>query len=97
MRILILGAGGVGSAAARIVARRKFATHVSVADYDLGRAEATVAAVDDDRFSAVRLDASDQSAIESLLREHRIDAILGATDPRFTMPIFRAALAARIP
>jgi saccharopine dehydrogenase (NAD+, L-lysine forming) len=96
MRILILGAGGVGSAAARILARRTFATHVTVADYDLARAESTVSAVGDDRFAAARLDASDQSAIEALLGEQRIDAVLGATDPRFTMPIFQAALAARI-
>ncbi|MGI8678547.1 MAG: saccharopine dehydrogenase family protein [Jatrophihabitans sp.] len=96
MRILILGAGGVGSAAARIAARRPFATHVVVADYDLARAQASVADVGDERFSAIRLDASDQSAIETVLAGERIDAVLGATDPRFTMPIFRAALAARV-
>ena len=96
MRLLILGAGGVGSAAARIGARRPFLDAVVVADYDLARAEAAVAAVDDRRFRAVRLDASDQAAIEGVLREHRIDAVLGATDPRFTMPIFRAALAVRV-
>jgi saccharopine dehydrogenase (NAD+, L-lysine forming) len=93
MRLLILGAGGVGSAAALIAARRPFASAVVVADYDLSRAEAAVAAVSDGRFLAARLDASDQSAIEELLSAHEIDAVLGATDPRFTMPIFRAALA----
>jgi saccharopine dehydrogenase (NAD+, L-lysine-forming) len=93
MRLLILGAGGVGSAAALIAARRPFPSRVVVADYDLARAEAAVSAVSDSRFSAARLDASDQGAIEALLREEAIDAVLGATDPRFTMPIFRAALA----
>ena len=96
MRTLILGAGGVGSAAALIAARRPFLTHVVVADYDLARAERAVAATSDPRFVAARLDASDQSAIEALIAEHRIDAVLGATDPRFTMPIFQAALASRI-
>ena len=96
MRILILGAGGVGSAAAGIVARRSFATAVVMADYDLQRAQRAVRAVDDDRFKAVSLDASDQAAIEGLLAAEKIDAVLGATDPRFTMPIFRAALAARV-
>jgi saccharopine dehydrogenase (NAD+, L-lysine-forming) len=95
MRLLILGAGGVGSAAARIAARRPFLDAVTVADYELGRAEATVAGVADERFGSARLDASDQGAIEGLIRERRIDAVLGATDPRFTMPIFRAALATR--
>jgi saccharopine dehydrogenase (NAD+, L-lysine-forming) len=96
MRILILGAGGVGSAAALIAARRTFASYVVVADYDISRSEAAVAAVADERFVAVRLDASDQGGIERLLADHRIDAVLGATDPRFTMPIFKAALAAGV-
>ncbi len=42
MRILILGAGGVGSAAALIAARREFPSHVVVADYDRARADAAV-------------------------------------------------------
>ncbi len=96
MRILILGAGGVGSAAALIAARRDFATHVVVADFDRDRADNAVAAVADPRFVAAQLDASDQDAIELLISEQRVDAVLGATDPRFTMPIFRAALAAGI-
>jgi saccharopine dehydrogenase (NAD+, L-lysine forming) len=95
MRVLILGAGGVGSAAALIAARRAFPSRVVVADYDLSRAERAVAAVSDERFVAVQLDASDQAAMEAALAEHEIDAVLGATDPRFTMPIFKAALAQR--
>jgi saccharopine dehydrogenase-like NADP-dependent oxidoreductase len=91
-----LGAGGVGSAAARIAARRDFADHVVVADYDLGRAQAAVAAVADGRFVARQVDASDQPAIEDLIAADRVDAVLGATDPRFTMPIFRGALSAKI-
>jgi saccharopine dehydrogenase (NAD+, L-lysine forming) len=66
-----------------------------MADYDLSRAEKAVQAVDDERFLAAMLDASDQAGLESFIREYRIDAVLGATDPRFTMPVFRAALAAR--
>jgi saccharopine dehydrogenase (NAD+, L-lysine forming) len=96
MRLLILGAGGVGSAAAKIAARRAFPEHVVVADYDLARAQAAAAGVGDGRFTAARVDASDQATIEALIGSERIDAVLGATDPRFTMPIFRAALAAKI-
>ena len=95
MRILILGAGGVGSAVALIAARRQYPSYVVVADYDLSRAERAVDATGDKRFSAARLDASDQKAIEALISQRRVDAVLGATDPRFTMPIFRAALAGR--
>ena len=93
MRLLVLGAGGVGSAVASIAARRPFPESVLVADYDVQRAERAVAATGDDRFRAVRIDASDQAGIERAIREAGVDAVLGATDPRFTMPIFRAALA----
>jgi saccharopine dehydrogenase-like NADP-dependent oxidoreductase len=96
VRLLILGAGGVGSAAAGIAARRPFASAVLLADYDLERARRAAAATGDDRFQALRIDAADQEAIERAIRENDIDAVLGATDPRFTMPIFRAALACRV-
>ena len=39
MRILLVGAGGVGAAFAAIAARRDFYETLVVADYDLGRAE----------------------------------------------------------
>jgi saccharopine dehydrogenase (NAD+, L-lysine-forming) len=96
MRLLILGAGGVGSAAAMIAARRPFLRSVVLADYDAGRAERAAAATGDDRFSSARVDAGDQAAVERLLADTGADAVLGATDPRFTMPIFQAALARRV-
>ena len=33
------------------------------------------------------------AAVSALLAEHRCDALMNATDPRFVMPLFRAALA----
>ncbi|MER6238269.1 saccharopine dehydrogenase C-terminal domain-containing protein [Streptomyces clavifer] len=95
MRVLLVGAGGVGTAITRIAARRPFFTHMAVADHDLERAESAVAALGEsgDRFSAVRLDASDRAAVRAALREHRCDVLLNATDPRFVMPLFEAALA----
>ena len=45
MRIVLVGAGGVGDAFAKIAARRSFFERLVVADYDLARAERTVAAV----------------------------------------------------
>ncbi|HEY2041828.1 MAG TPA: saccharopine dehydrogenase C-terminal domain-containing protein [Jatrophihabitans sp.] len=93
MKLLILGAGGVGSAAAKIAARRAFLKSVVIADYDIDRARTAASETGDQRFVGVQVDASDQAAVEKILREHAIDLVLGATDPRFTMPIFRAALA----
>src|SRR6266550_2091344 len=91
MRILLVGAGGVGTAFARIAARRPFAELV-IADYDLGRAQRAAAA--HDGYQAVQLDARDEQAAAGLLRQHRCDVLMNATDPRFVMPLFRAALQA---
>ena len=46
----------------------------------------------DPRFSAIGLDASDRVAVEAALAEHRCDVLFNAVDPRFTMPLFQAAL-----
>src|SRR5580658_1380778 len=93
MRILLVGAGGVGTALARIAARRPFAELV-VADYDLARAQRAAAARDG--YEAVQLDARDEGAVAELLTRHRCDVLMNATDPRFVMPLFRAALSAGV-
>src|SRR5260370_39593350 len=91
-RVLLVGAGGVGTAFARIAARRRFADLV-IADYDLGRAT-RAAEADPDRYAACQLDARDEQATAALLTEHRCDVLMNATDPRFVMPLYRAALQA---
>jgi saccharopine dehydrogenase (NAD+, L-lysine-forming) len=91
MRILLVGAGGVGAAFCAIAARRDFFEAVVVTDYDLARAER--AAATDDRFVAAQVDASSAASVEGLVREHRISHVMNAVDPRFVMPIFEGALA----
>jgi len=93
MRVLLVGAGGVGTAIARTAARRGTFEHVVVADHAKGRAERAAQAASD-RFSAVALDASDEKAVAELLRAERCDVLVNAVDPRFVMPLFRGALAA---
>jgi len=94
MRILIVGAGGVGSSAALIAARRDFFEIVVVADYDLARAESLVARLDDPRFVAAQVDASDAHAVANLAREHAITHVVNAVDPRFVLAIFEGAFLA---
>src|SRR5215831_19496847 len=89
MRILLVGAGGVGSAIARIAARRSFA-ELLVADYDEGRAARAAGP----EFTPVQIDARDEQAVTELLTAENCDVLLNATDPRFVMPLFRAALQA---
>ncbi|MEV0426629.1 saccharopine dehydrogenase C-terminal domain-containing protein [Micromonospora sp. NPDC050495] len=93
MRILLVGAGGVGSAAVAIAARRSFFETMVVADHDPARAARAVAG-HGDRFVAATVDASSADAVAALCREHRITHVLNAVDPRFVMPIFDGAFAA---
>jgi saccharopine dehydrogenase-like NADP-dependent oxidoreductase len=93
MRVLLVGAGGVGGSIALIAARRDFFELMVVADYDADRAAEVAAATGDGRFVPARVDASDSAAVSALLTEHGCDVLMNATDPRFVMPLFRAALA----
>ncbi|MGW3806286.1 saccharopine dehydrogenase family protein [Micromonospora sp. NPDC005113] len=93
MRVLLVGAGGVGSAAVAIAARRSFFETMVVADHDPGRAERAIAG-HGDRFVVAQVDASSADGVAALCREHRITHVLNAVDPRFVMPIFDGAFAA---
>jgi saccharopine dehydrogenase (NAD+, L-lysine-forming) len=92
MRILVVGAGGVGSSVVPIAARRDFFEAMVVADYDVERARRTVDRLGGDaRFSAARIDASSAADVTELCRAHGITHVLNAVDPRFVMPIFEGA------
>ena len=94
MRVLVVGTGGVGSAVAPIAARRDFFERIVFSDLDPARPQALVDRLEDDRFGAAQLDASDAAAIAELARGEKCDAILNAADPRFNPPVFAAALEA---
>ena len=93
MKVLVVGTGGVGAAAAAVAQKRDFFERMTFADLDPARPQALVDRLDDERFAAAQVDASDQASVAALAREH--DTVLNATDPRFNMPIFEAALEAR--
>jgi saccharopine dehydrogenase-like NADP-dependent oxidoreductase len=101
MRILLVGAGGVGDAFAKIIARRSFYEHVVVSDYDLGRAQRTIAAIEArhgaetaERFTAAQIDASDPEVVARVAREHGVSHVMNAVEPKFVQSIFAGALAA---
>lgn len=100
MRILLVGAGGVGDAIAKIAARRTFFEAMVVSDYDLARAERTVAwiaarhPVGAERFVAERIDASDPDSVAAVARAHRATHVMNAVEPKFVPSVFAGALAA---
>ena len=94
MRVLVIGAGGVGVAAAALARHRPFFERLVLADVDEGRAREAVARLGDERLGAAAIDASDSEAIVALARAEGATVILNACDPRLNPPIFAAARAA---
>jgi saccharopine dehydrogenase (NAD+, L-lysine-forming) len=94
MRVLAIGAGGVGTSSALIAARRDFFEAWIIADYDAHRVSDLVERVGDTRFTGAVVDASDADAVAGVARDHDITHILNLVDPRFVMPIFNGARSA---
>jgi saccharopine dehydrogenase-like NADP-dependent oxidoreductase len=93
MRVLVVGAGGVGSAIATAANDAEGLERVVVADVDGVRAAHAVERLDDTRFEAATVDAGSRPSLEALMEHERIDAIVNACDPRFNPTIFAAAFA----
>jgi saccharopine dehydrogenase (NAD+, L-lysine-forming) len=97
MKVLVVGAGGVGAAFAAIAQRRQAFEQVVLADVALERAQAAAQRLGEPgRFTAERVDASSRSDLVELFARVRPDAVLNACDPRFNEPIFGACYDARV-
>ena len=97
MKVLVVGAGGVGAAFAAIAQRRAAFERVTLADVSPERAREVVARLGEaDRFAAERVDASDRADVLALIERTRADAVLNACDPRLNEPIFGACFDARV-
>jgi len=97
MKVLVVGAGGVGAAFAAIAQRRPAFERIVLADVSPERVKSVVAGLGEPgRFSAERVDASDQENVLGLIRRVQPDAVLNACDPRFNEPIFEAAFEAGV-
>jgi saccharopine dehydrogenase-like NADP-dependent oxidoreductase len=91
MRVLVVGAGGVGSSMASIAETRDFFTSFVLADTDLDRAERAVSELDDPRrFSALRVDASNTKDVQRAILETSSTVVVNACDPRLNQSIFEA-------
>jgi len=100
MRILLVGAGGVGNAIAKIAARRTFFETMIVCDFDLARAEATIAWIEakhgpqGSRFVAAKIDASSPDDVAAVATAYAVTHVMNAVEPKFVPTIFAGALAA---
>ena len=101
MRVLLIGAGGVGDAIVKIAADRNFFEKLIVADYALERAQKSVAWVSQwhkpevaQKFEADQIDASEPSAVAALAKKHGATHVVNAVEPKFVQSIFQGALEA---
>ena len=91
MRVLVAGAGGVGEAIGAVARGRNFVDLMVFGDIEEGRARYVADRMNDDRFQAVRLDASDADSIAQTAVRFSADAVVNACDPRFNPSIFQGA------
>ena len=103
MRILLIGAGGVGEAIAKLAATRNFYEQIVVADYDFAKAESVVAWIRQrhsedkaSKFIAAKIDASVAAQIVEVAKAHNTTHILNAVEPKFVNTIFSAAYTAGV-
>jgi saccharopine dehydrogenase (NAD+, L-lysine forming) len=97
MKVLLLGIGTVGEAIARLSAGKPWLEKMVIADHDVARAREVAESIGDaDSHPVAEIDASDADAVAALAREHGVDLVMNALDPRFVMPVFRGALAADV-
>ena len=93
MKVLVIGAGGVGQSAAMLIKRtgnggEDWLEKMVIADYNLARAKEVAAAADDARFVAEQIDAGNSEAIKALIAKHEIDFVLNVVAPNFNECIF---------
>ena len=103
MRILLVGAGGVGDAIAKIAATRDFYELFVVSDYDLNRAEKTIAWIEKRhgkdvaaKFLAAKIDASNAANVADLSKAHEITHLINAVEPKFLPTVFSGAFTAGV-
>lgn len=100
MRLCIIGAGGVGTSAAKIIKRAgeggAWAEKIILADYDFERAKLVAAECNDERFVAEKIDATDGDMIKEVLKKHDITFVMNAVEPLFNECIFNACLEAGV-
>ncbi len=104
LKVLLVGVGTVGEAIARLGAGTDWLQTMVLADYDIERARLIQArlgggAIDAPataRFPVAFVDAGKPELVTQLAREHGVDVVVNAADPRFVPTIFDGAFSAGV-
>jgi saccharopine dehydrogenase-like NADP-dependent oxidoreductase len=97
LKVLLVGAGTVGEAIAKVAKDKPWLERMVLADYNLDRAcevQRMLGAGAESTFPVARVDASDIGAVVRLAREQEVDLVMNAADPRFVPTLFDAAFEA---
>lgn len=100
MKLCIIGAGGVGTSAAKIIKRAgaggAWAEKVVISDYDFERATLVAKECNDPRFVAERINAKDPAIMKEIFKKHDITFVMNAVEPLFNESIFDTCLEAGV-
>jgi len=92
VRVLLVGAGGVGEAIAVVAQDRPWLERMVLADIRGQRLREVRGKLrDPKRFPIERIDARDKKLIVDIARKHKVDLILNAVDPLYNVSLFEAA------
>jgi saccharopine dehydrogenase (NAD+, L-lysine forming) len=94
VKVLVLGAGAVGTVSALKFAKEAVLEKLVIADTVSARASLLADRLNDPRVSAICLDAGDQAAVASAIRQTGTTIVLNAALPATNLDVMRACLLA---
>jgi saccharopine dehydrogenase-like NADP-dependent oxidoreductase len=95
VRVLLVGAGAVGTVSALKFAKEAVLEKLVIADTVSARASLLADRLNDRKVSAVSLDAGDRAAVAEAIRQTAATLVLNAALPATNMAIMRACLQER--
>ena len=94
MKVLVLGAGAVGTVSALKFAKEAVLEKLVIADTVSARASLLADRLNDPRVTAVGLNAADRTTVADTIRAHDITLVLNAALPATNMDVMHACLTA---
>ncbi|HJR16028.1 MAG TPA: saccharopine dehydrogenase C-terminal domain-containing protein [Gemmatimonadales bacterium] len=94
MKVLVLGAGAVGTVSALKFAQEAMVEKLVIADAVSARASLLADRLRNPRVTGIRLDAGDRAAVAAALRQFGITTVLNAALPATNLDVMRACLEA---
>lgn len=92
MKVLVLGAGAVGTVSALKFAKEAVLEKLVIADTVSARASLLADRLNDPRVAAIQLDAGDRAAVASAIRHTDTTLVLNAALPATNLDVMRACL-----